>query len=87
VIVVAIGIAVLAFACWATAVVSWVQLFGHRREGVTAGSLIFSGMAAFDAGNFRESGWPIQRRLKRAFLAFFACVFAGIACGVIATQV
>jgi hypothetical protein len=79
-------IAVVAFACWLTVAVSWLQLLGHRREGVSLTRLLFSGLAAFDASNFRESGRPIQRRMIRAFLGFFACVFAGVALGVVAAQ-
>ena len=85
-IVVAAGIGVLAAGCWVVALVSWIQLFGHRREGVSAGKLVFSGLAAFDPGNFRESARPVQRRLTRAFIGFFVCVFAGVAWAAIASS-
>lgn len=71
--------AVLAFACWMSAFVHWLLLFGHLRPGVSAMKLVLSGISAFDADNFTEAGHPVQRRMLYSFLGFFLCaVGAGL---------
>ncbi len=76
--VISIGVGV---ACWLSAVVHWLALFGHRAPGVSAGRLIFSGISAFSSANFRPSGHPIQRRMILSFLGFFLFAIGGAVLG------
>lgn len=59
---------------WLTMVYHWLKAIGHRKESVSLGKLLVSGLAAFDQGNFKESGHRHVRGLTHGMLAFFAAV-------------
>ena len=59
---------------WLYMVYHWLKAIGHRKENVTLGKLLVSGLAAFDVGNFKESGHRHVRGLTHGMLAFFAAI-------------
>ena len=63
-----------AFSAWLYSAYHWLQSINHRADGVSLGKLLVNGIAALDEGNFKESGHPHVRGLKRGMVAFFVCV-------------
>jgi hypothetical protein len=62
---------------WAYCAFNFMRMLGHRRADVPLSSLLLSGMKAFEPQYFSTEGHVYQRRFKRGFVAFFACVFVG----------
>ena len=59
---------------WLYMVYHWLKAIGHRKESVSLGKLLVSGLAAFDERNFKESGHRHVRGLTHGMLAFFVAI-------------
>jgi len=68
----------LAGMAWLVAFASWVLAIKHRKPEITLGSLLASGLRAFDPSNFTDAGRAHQRRFLAAFAVFFAAIAAGV---------
>lgn len=68
---------------WLYMVYHWLKALGHRKPDVSLGKLLVSGLAAFDEGNFLESGHRHVRGLTRGMLAFFAAIGLLMLCAVL----
>ncbi|MBL8675012.1 MAG: hypothetical protein IPK81_14870 [Rhodospirillales bacterium] len=65
-----------AVAAWFTALYAFISLAGKLSGRKSLGAMLFSGIAWFDARNFKAEAAPARRLLVRAFVAFFICVVA-----------
>jgi hypothetical protein len=64
---------------WLYVFVHWLKALGHRRPDISISSMLVNGMKAFDGNNFTEAGQAHVRAMTRGFIAFFLCLFLGIA--------
>ena len=72
-----------AFVSWVVALVSALRMAARRAPGVTLGYLALNGFAFFDEKNFLPEAAPDARRMRKAFMAFFAFVLVGMILGVL----
>jgi hypothetical protein len=72
---------------WLYTVFHWIRALGHRKPEIGLSTLLLNGMKSFDADNFTEAGQVHVRAMVRGFMVFFACIFAGIAFGVLMAAV
>ena len=72
----AVGVSVLA---WVVAAASAIELWALRSDDYSGWDLAWDGMAWFRADTFKPVAAAVHKRFLRAFLAFFAGLFAAAA--------